>query len=450
MKANLRLFFVVFLLGIAILFAQEEPPTDDLGTVSDAFQEHFFEAIKQKAIENYELALVSLQKARDASNQQQKAVVYFEMGKNLTALKRYREAEDQFNRVLQLKGEKLDVLEALYDVYYEQKDYRSALPLVEKLSSIDQDYKEDLANLYAITGAYQKALSLLDELDDAWGESPERNKLRRRIYAETGDARGAIGNLIRRIEENPGSEQDYLNLIFLYSEQGDKEKAFTTAKELLAKQPGSQMVHLALYKFYLDEGEIQMAVASIRIVLGSPEIDKEQKFRVLDDFISTAVRQPEYESVLKEILEGFGDQDGGQVNEKLGHYFLAKGDRKKAYEYFSKGLRQEPSNFDLIRNCLLLQVDLEAFVDAESLSKEAMANFPAQPFLYLVNGLASNALGRHEQAIESLEIGLDFLFDNPGMQKDFYLQLSMAYKATGANSRAEAYQRRANQITISN
>ena len=127
-----------------------------------------------------------------------------------------------------------------------------------------------------------------------------------------------------------------------------------------------------------------------------------------------------------------------------------KGDRQKAYEYFSKGLRQEPSNFDLIKNCLLLQVDLEAFGEAESLSKEAMANFPAQPLLYLVNGLANNALGQHEQAIESLELGLDFLFDNPGMQKDFYLQLSIAYKATGDNSRAEEYQRRANQITISN
>ena len=38
-------------------------------------------------------------------------------------------------------------MEALYDVYYRQNDYEKAIPLVQKLSAIDIDYKEDLANL---------------------------------------------------------------------------------------------------------------------------------------------------------------------------------------------------------------------------------------------------------------------------------------------------------------
>ena len=42
-------------------------PTDDLGNVSDDFQVHFFEALKQKGIENYELALNALDKAEVAA-----------------------------------------------------------------------------------------------------------------------------------------------------------------------------------------------------------------------------------------------------------------------------------------------------------------------------------------------------------------------------------------------
>ena len=45
----------------------EEQPTDDLGNVTDAFQENFFEALKQKGIENYELALDALRKAEKAA-----------------------------------------------------------------------------------------------------------------------------------------------------------------------------------------------------------------------------------------------------------------------------------------------------------------------------------------------------------------------------------------------
>ena len=96
-------FLGLLLFGILCIpkgmYAQDKPPTDDLGNVSDDFQENFFEALKQKGIENYELALNALDKAEVAAkdNQENKAVVYFEKGKNLTALKRFEEAEINYN-----------------------------------------------------------------------------------------------------------------------------------------------------------------------------------------------------------------------------------------------------------------------------------------------------------------------------------------------------------------
>ena len=78
-----------------------ENPMDNLGNVTDAFQENFFEALKQKGIENYELALIALNKAEKAAKtEKNKSVVYFEMGKNHTSLKQYAQAEENFNKVL--------------------------------------------------------------------------------------------------------------------------------------------------------------------------------------------------------------------------------------------------------------------------------------------------------------------------------------------------------------
>ena len=70
---RVRYHFLCFLFFGILLFpklnyAQEiEEPTDDLGNVSDAFQDNFFEALKQKGIENYELALEALTKAEKAA-----------------------------------------------------------------------------------------------------------------------------------------------------------------------------------------------------------------------------------------------------------------------------------------------------------------------------------------------------------------------------------------------
>ena len=191
------------ILGIPIgVYAQDKPPTNDLGNVSDDFQENFFEALKQKGIENYELALNALDKAKVAAkdNQENKAVVYFEKGKNLTALKRFEEAEINYNLVLEWSPEKLDVLEALYDMYYDAKNYKAAIPVVKKLVLQDSDYKEDLANLYHRTKQYDKALLLLDELDEEWGESTYRNALRTQIYRVTGNTEKSLKT--QRVNKN--------------------------------------------------------------------------------------------------------------------------------------------------------------------------------------------------------------------------------------------------------
>ncbi|MCH7784482.1 MAG: hypothetical protein IIB06_03565 [Bacteroidetes bacterium] len=61
------IFFGIFLFPKISLAQDDDKPTDDLGFVSDSFQDYFFEALKQKGIENYELALKALKKAERAA-----------------------------------------------------------------------------------------------------------------------------------------------------------------------------------------------------------------------------------------------------------------------------------------------------------------------------------------------------------------------------------------------
>lgn len=427
-------------------------PTDDLGNVTDAFQENFFEALKQKAIENYELALVALKKAERAAknNEESKSVVYFEMGKNQKHLKHFDDAEENFNKVLEFQGERLDVMEALYDLYYLKRDYTNAIPLVKKLILKDEDYKEDLANLYHRTKQYDAALTLLDELDESWGETTYRNALRRQIYKVTGNSDGAIKNLENKIDKNPKKEQDYLNLIFLYSAQGETQKAFETAKELLKNQPNSQLAHLALYKFYLDEGNTVEAMKSMNIVFGSSKIDQDNKYKVLSDFLNFVSENPQYESDLDGVVDQFSSEANGQVYEQLGGYYMAKGEKETALRFYERGAVLDEDNFSLIKNTLLLQIDIEKYQEALNLSENALATFPAQPLLYLVNGVANNRLNLSEAAIESLETGVDFLLDNPKMEKDFYEQLHIAYTKNGNDKKAADYKKKAAQIDLPN
>jgi tetratricopeptide (TPR) repeat protein len=449
-------YYVLIFFGI-ILFqsetiAQNEKPTDDLGNVSDAFQENFFEALKQKGIENYELALKALDRAEIATKEHPEnlSVICFERAKNFAKLKRYDEAESFFKKVLETETNQLDVMEALYDLYYIQRDYEAAIPLIVKLIPFDEDYKEDLANLYHRTKQYDKALDLLDELDVLWGESTYRDALRTRIYRATGNSDKEIENLENKINNKTKNEKEYLNLIFLYSDQGNSDKAFETANELLKEFPKSQLVHLALYKFYLDKDNAKEAIQSMKVVFKSSNIDAESKYKVLSDFISFVNSNPQYEIELEEVVSLFSEENNSKVYETIGDYFLNKKKKEQALIFYEKGIEKDNDNFSLIKSTLLLQIDFKKYDDASNLCVKALEIFPAQALLYLINGVANNGLNAPELAIENLEIGLDFLLDNPKMEHDFYQQLSIAYQAKGNSKKADFYKKKASELSYSN
>jgi tetratricopeptide (TPR) repeat protein len=450
------ILLTLFLIGIIWVpintYAQDRPLNDDLGNTSDTFQENFFEGLKQKSIENYELALNALDKAEVAAkdNQENKAVVYFEKGKNLAALKRYKEAENNYNRVLEWSPEKIEVLEALYEIYYEDKNYDAAILLVEKLILQDSDYKEDLANLYHRTKQYDKALVILDELDEDWGESNYRNALRSQIYRVTGNTSQAISKLEKKIDKNPKSEQEYLNLIFLYSEEGNSGKAFEIAKELIKQMPNSQLVHFALYKYYLEDGESEKAIKSMNIIFSSNQIERKSKNRVLEDFLLFAKNNPSYKTKIDGLITNGLKGGDSQTYLLLGDFYLLEGDKEKSLNFYIEGTKSDSDNFGLLKNTILLQIEVEKYKDAIVLSDVGLEIFPAQPLLYLVNGVANNELKNVDQAIEVLETGLDYLFDDPKMEYDFYQQLTIAYTLKGNTKKAKLYNKKASELSIIN
>lgn len=415
---------------------------DDLGNVNNEFQELFFEALKQKGIENYEKAITALDKCLQLDTE--KPVVYFELGKNYRELEKYDKAIENFKKAHELQPEKESILVHLFQTYGMTEDYDGAIATVKELIPFDDSYKEDLANLYFLNENYDQALQLLDELDEKLGANSYRNSLRRQVFARTNNTNAQIDNLQQSISANPDIEQNYLNLIYIYSEQGDDEEAFRVAQELLETNPGSTLAHLALYKFYLNKGNTEAAVASMKIVFESEEIDTESKFKVLNDFLNFVQQNPEYEDDLIEVAAKLAEwEDAPKLYEQLGQYYLKKDNKEDALKFFELGLKENPDNFELTKNTLLLQLEFQKYQAAKELSEEALESFPAQPMLYLFQAVALNNLNNFEEAIESLNSGLDYLIEDKIMEIDFYSQLAISYIGMNNADKAKEYRQKA-------
>lgn len=447
------ILILVFLFGMLIVpqtsYAQvdfNKRPDDDLGNVEDEFQEHFFESLKQKGIENYDRAVDALHKCLNLDSK--KPVIYFELGKNYNKLKNFGAAEENLKKAIAMQPDNVWFLDELYDVYFKQDDIKNALKTIKQLVKYHPDYKEDLASLYVREEKYKQALDLLDELDAELGLSESRDTMRNDIYSITGNADDRIENLEQRIANNPNNEDNHLKLIYRYSQTGDQKNAYKAAENLLNIKPDSKFVHLALYKFYLQDGKVDDAISSVKKVLTSPEINADAKAKVLKDFVAFVAKNPEYESDLIDITALIDDNKDAQTHSDLGHYYLKAGDKAKALSNFKEALKQNPNDFKLIKDVLLLQLDIKDYKAVIKDSEHALELYPAQPILYLVNAVANNNLSEPQKAIDNLEMGLDFLIDNPNMEADFYSQLSIAYKALNNISKSETFAKKAQALKM--
>ena len=451
-KYSWLLFFLFGMLMIPQLnYAQvdfNKTPDDDLGNVEDNFQELFYEALKQKGIENYDRSVEALLKCIEIDNAV--PVLYFELGKNYNKLKNFGAAEDALKKAVSKDPDNEWFLDELYGFYASQNDLDKAIKTVKQLVKYHPDYKEDLASLFVRTKKYNDALKILDELDADFGISISRDAMRNQIYEATGRKKDQIKNLEERVESNPDKESNYLALIFRYSENNEKEKAFETAKELLEINPNSQLVHLALYKFYLDDNDTEKAIESMKIVISSVQIKPEAKLKVLSDFVKFVRENPEYEADLIEATTMVDAVDNSKTLIKLGQYYLAKNDKSKALEYFENALISEPDNFSVLRNVLLLYIDLKHYDLAEKRSSKALQNYPSQPLLYLINGIALNELNQPKKAVQTLESGLDYIIEDIKMESDFYTQLSKAYTLLNNTEKSKTFSDKAKQLAPQN
>ncbi|GGK30931.1 cytochrome c biosynthesis protein [Yeosuana aromativorans] len=446
-----KIYVLLFFLGI-LLFPQNQyaqvdfnkKPNDDLGDTEDAFQESFFEALKQKGIENYDRSVTALLKCIELDDSQ--AVLYYELGKDYIQLKNFGAAEDALKTAVNKDPDNEWYMNALYNLYRVENDLDKALKTLKDLAGHHPSYRQDLVELYITTKKYNDALKLLDELDAQKGISPQRDYLRNQIYAATGKKKEQIKNLEQRIDNNPDNESNYLALIYRYSENNEKEKAYETAKELLKINPNSQLVHLALYKFYLDDNDTEKAIESMKIVIKSPQIKPEAKLKVLSDFVKFVGDHPEYEPDLVEATTLVQDPNVAKSITEIAQHYLTQGDKEKALKYFEQALALEPENFSILRTTLLLNLDLKHYKLVLDKSNEALQKYPAQPILYLLNGVALNELQKPNEAIDILEAGLDYIIDDPKMESDVYNQLSISYTMLNNTAKAQSFSAKAKQL----
>lgn len=443
-KKGVLLFLFITLLGnIPSVTAQTEP--EDIAMATDEYQDSFYESLKQKGIENYDKAIVSLEKCIKLKPND--AVAYFELGKNYLALKEYRNAQDAFEKATQLNPKNKWFWLGIYDVSFETKNYPLAIETIQKIIVFDEEYKDDLISLYMITNQYDKALVAINEMNEKFGKSSDREIYKNQILSQGKYQNAEIGNLIDQIKKNPKEESNYVNLIFLYSKGEETDKALEVAKQLAKEIPNSEWGQVSLFKGYLDDNQADKAIKAMNVILSSAKIDSKIKHRTLNEFLIYVNRNPQYAPDLEKAVSYFDNDKAVNVAREIGKFYHSKNQFENAIKYYEKALKAN-SDTDRETNLLLLEAYTQA-KQFEPMTKRAMNMievYPSQPQFYYYAGLGNNQLQQFKNAKTVLEMGLDYVVDDTKLEANFNIQLSEAYNGLGDAKKKEEYFLKANEL----
>ncbi len=437
---------IAFCILISLFGIQAQAETDKRLSVSNdsthvKFQNHFYEALKQKALENYSKAIDELVICKSLNPNE--SVVFHELGINHFKQKQYDSAEFNFQKAIALEGDNFWYKESLYHLYVDQNRFEESIVALEPMLSRHPDYKQDLVNLYLEVGRYDDALNVLDDLDKTLGLNPSREKIRKEVYDRSGDEDKRIVHLQKRLEETPEEPANFMNLIYAYSKLNQKKEAFETAQTFLNQHPKSHLVHVALYKFYLDVKDYDKAIASMKIVTTSTVVVPSIKVKVLNDFMRFIEKFPQYESALLEVTNVVSGNTPSRSDLEWADYYYNQKDYLKAISSYSKALEFDLDNFTIIKNLSLLYLETNQFETAAKFTIDQIELYPSQPLLYLVNGTANRQLDHLDMAVEILTMGLDYIVDNKKLELDFYNQLSTTFKLQGNIEASEAFTKKA-------
>ena len=436
MKQLIFIFlFTVLQCNTASLWAQNIP--EDVALEKDEFEDSFYESLKQKGIENYDKAIIELEKCLKI--QPNNATIYFELGKNYLEQKEYKKAYESFEKATKIDPNNRWFWVGMYDVCYENKEFEKAIPIVLKLIEFKKEYKEELVSLYMNTDQYDNALELINELNDQVGKLEMREIYKAEILQDPKFHSAERINLLEQIKKNPKEESNYIALIFLYNKNNQEELAQQIAKKLELEIPNSDWAKVSLFKLYLKNNDGENAVKAMNFVLGSMKIDQKIKHRIFNEFLLFIKDKPQFDSDLEKAVSYFDTDKSIEVAKELGKFYHNKKNWEKAIRFYEIQLKKIPDELETALLLFECYTEKGNFDVIEKKVETFIQIYPTQPQFYYYLGLAYNQKGAYKKAKDVLESGLDFVVDNPKLEINFNIQLGEAYNGLGDLKKKEYY-----------
>jgi predicted Zn-dependent protease len=249
--------------AFSISYSQDDSLTllEDSDDVLIKFENHYFEALKYKAIGNNSLAIIELEKCQQLFPNDKS--VDFEFSKNYFDLRKYIQAELYIDKALQQNLDNYWFLELAKKIQLKQYNYLKAIELQQKIILQKPKFTEDLVLIYIQASELEKAQKLIEELEIKGFSSSRLTRFKKTVSNRNRN------ETKQRIVETKNASLEDLKESFKSNKQFDILKKILQEEFILKNREG-------LYKYSSQGLELFPAQPYVYLMNGKALISQEK------------------------------------------------------------------------------------------------------------------------------------------------------------------------------
>jgi len=432
------LLFSVFILSSLSTIAQwksfypdNKPPKSQIKKdKSDndlLFNTIYFNALKQKSLENYDQSLKIFQRCIKMKPNNIEVVYQASLISSFLGLS--TEAILYSEQTVESKPKNIWYLRNHIENLLELPDYKLASEYLLKLVDLEPNNEVNfyqLADSYIYDKNYRKAISVYNRLEKIRGISKLTSMQKQKLYMQTKNFKMATNEIFKLSDKFPLDLEILEILAECYLLSDKRDLAFDIFKRIALLSPENGKIHLTLANYYRDKNNNNKSYDELRLAFSSSQLSLEVKISILASYFpllttNDTLKKQAYELCL--IMINIHPLSP-QVYAIYADLLFSDKKKNQAKEFYKKTLKIDKNFKDVWTQLLFIDVEQNNFDSLLLYSFDALNLFPTDPLYYYFYAISNLRINQPIIAFKYLELGIEYVYDNPPLLKEFQISLA--------------------------
>ena len=410
--------YIQYILLLVIAFSGNAKSNNNSDIETRQRKSHyiFMEAMRKKAMSEYDSyhELLRYAYTLDTTN----TALAYQLGYSMLMSK--NSSENNVLRALALMRKHFN---STPDDYYESSLYGNlcsklrfnddALTVWKKLAEIYPNKEEvmyNLADAYASTRDFGKAISIYDTLETINGKSVPITIRKMNYRLAEGDSIGSINEARALLASSPENVEYNLLLGNIFTQFAETDSAMYYFNRAHDIEPDNGIVYLYKADLYKIQGDSINYDMQIYNALINNNLAVEQKIEVLTDYVraelqSNLAQSERIDNLFKVLIEQHPHEP--EIHDNYSQYLVVVKDYKGAAEQLGYVLDLDPFNADNWKKLVLLNLMAEDYDAVFKAADKAFEYNPDNIDLYQYVAPAYQQIKEYDKAIETYRLALE-------------------------------------------